>query len=46
MAVVVSLYPASTIALATALDRERAGRSQIVGMALAAVAVALITVGS
>ena len=46
VAVVVSLYPASTIALATALDRERAGRSQIVGMALAAVAVALITVGS
>lgn len=46
VAVIVSLYPASTIALATWLDHERAGRSQIAGMALAGVAVALITVGS
>ncbi len=46
VAVIVSLYPASTIALATLLDRERAGRSQIFGMVLATVAVVLISVGS
>lgn len=46
VAVVVSLYPASTIALASVLDHERAARSQVVGMLIAAVAVASIALGS
>jgi drug/metabolite transporter (DMT)-like permease len=46
VAVIVSLYPASTIALAIALDHERASRSQLVGMGLAMVAVAAVTLGS
>jgi drug/metabolite transporter (DMT)-like permease len=46
VAVLVALYPASTVALAAALDGERASRSQIAGMALAIVAVATITVGA
>jgi drug/metabolite transporter (DMT)-like permease len=46
VAVVVSMYPASTIALATVLDGERAIRSQAVGMALAAVALVMITVAA
>jgi drug/metabolite transporter (DMT)-like permease len=46
VAVIVSLYPASTIMLAMALDHERANRSQLVGMVLAGVAMAAITIGS
>jgi drug/metabolite transporter (DMT)-like permease len=46
VAVLVSLYPASTIVLASLLDHERASRSQLGGMAVAAVAVSMITVGS
>lgn len=46
VAVIVSLYPASTIMLAMALDHERAARSQLAGMLLAAVAVSAITLGS
>ena len=46
VAVIVSLYPASTIMLAIALDHERASRSQLGGMTIAAVAVAAITIGS
>ena len=46
VAVLVALYPASTVALATVLDGERATRWQLVGMALAGLAVAFITVGS
>lgn len=41
-----SLYPASTVALAALLDRERASRGQLLGMAMAGVAVVLITLGS
>ena len=46
VAVIVSLYPASTILLAIVLDHERASRSQLGGMLLATVAVAVITLGS
>jgi drug/metabolite transporter (DMT)-like permease len=46
VAVMVSLYPASTIVLASTLDHERAGRSQVGGMFAAAVAVVLITLGT
>lgn len=42
-AVLSSLYPAGTILLATMLLRERATRSQTVGMTLAVVAVAMIS---
>lgn len=46
VAVLVALYPASTVALASVLDGERAGRSQLIGMALAVAAVTMITAGS
>lgn len=46
VAVVVALYPAATIALAAALDGERAVRAQVAGMAIAVAAVVLITLGS
>lgn len=45
VAVVSSLYPASTVALAFVLDRERVNRWQAAGMGLAAVAVVLVTLG-
>lgn len=44
VAVLVALYPASTVALASLLDGERASRWQIAGMGAAVVAVTLITV--
>jgi drug/metabolite transporter (DMT)-like permease len=46
VAVVVAMYPASTIVLAALIDGERATRSQVVGMALAAGALVMITTGS
>jgi drug/metabolite transporter (DMT)-like permease len=46
VAVVVAMYPASTIVLAAVIDGERASRSQVVGMALAAGALVMITTGS
>jgi drug/metabolite transporter (DMT)-like permease len=45
VAVVVSMYPAATIGWAALLDGERAARSQVVGMVLAACALAMITLG-
>jgi drug/metabolite transporter (DMT)-like permease len=46
VAVLVSLYPASTVALAAALDHERPTRWQAIGMVLAATAVTMISVGA
>ena len=46
VAVVVAMYPASTILLAALIDGERATRAQLVGMALAAGALVMITTGS
>ncbi|MEN9646832.1 MAG: hypothetical protein RL238_3501 [Actinomycetota bacterium] len=43
VSVVASLYPASTVALAFAIDKERVGRWQAVGMALAVPALVLVT---
>lgn len=45
VAVVSSLYPASTVGLAYAFDGERVSRTQTVGLALAGVALVLVTVG-
>lgn len=45
VSVIASLYPAATVAMAAIFLGERIGRLQIVGLALAAAAVVLITVG-
>lgn len=45
VATVNSFYPASTLLLATKVDRERVHRSQAVGLALAACSLLLITLG-
>jgi hypothetical protein len=46
VAVVVAMYPASTIVLASWVDGERASGAQLAGMALAAAALVMITTGS
>jgi drug/metabolite transporter (DMT)-like permease len=46
VAVITSLYPATTVGLATILDGERLSRSQVMGMGLALVAVGLVSAGS
>jgi uncharacterized membrane protein len=46
VAVVVSMYPASTVLLASMLDGERPTPAQLLGMALAVVALVLITLGN
>ncbi|NNE11524.1 MAG: DMT family transporter [Ilumatobacter sp.] len=46
VAVLVALYPVSTVVLAAVLDRERPSASQVLGMATAAIAVAMITIGA
>jgi drug/metabolite transporter (DMT)-like permease len=45
VAVISSLYPASTVALAFSVDGERVSRSQAIGLGLSALALALVTVG-
>jgi drug/metabolite transporter (DMT)-like permease len=45
VAVVVAMYPASTVLLATIVDGERPTRPQVVGMVLAAAALLMITLG-
>ena len=44
VAAVTSMYPVPTIILAMGIDRERVSRSQLGGMAIAAVALILVSV--
>nr|MDP9464151.1 EamA family transporter [Actinomycetota bacterium] len=46
VAVVSSMYPVSTVCLAFGLDHERVSKSQAVGLACAATALALVSLGS
>jgi drug/metabolite transporter (DMT)-like permease len=46
VAVVVSMYPAVTVVLAMMFDAERVRRPQIIGLALAGIAIVLVTVGA
>ena len=45
VAVISSLYPASTVMLAFLFDRERVNRWQAVGMGAAIVALVMVTLG-
>ncbi|MGH9134169.1 MAG: DMT family transporter [Ilumatobacteraceae bacterium] len=45
VAVVVAMYPASTVLLATVLDGERMRRPQLIGLAMAGLALVLVTIG-
>ncbi|MDQ3738365.1 MAG: DMT family transporter [Actinomycetota bacterium] len=45
VSVVTSMYPASTVALATAVDGERIHRTQAIGLAMAVAALALVASG-
>lgn len=45
VAAVSSLYPASTVVLASVLDRERVSRSQALGLGFAAAALVLVSIG-
>ena len=42
VSVIVTLYPAATMVLATGIDRERVHRAQLLGIALADTALTLI----
>ena len=46
VAVISSMYPVSTVCLAFGLDHERVSKSQAVGLAFAATALALVSLGS
>jgi len=46
VAVITALYPASTVALATVIDGERLSRSQVGGLGLVLVALAMVTAGA
>jgi drug/metabolite transporter (DMT)-like permease len=45
VAVITSLYPASTVVMATIILREKIGRLQAAGLGLAVIAVVLVTLG-
>lgn len=45
VSVIAALYPASTVAMAAIVLRERIGRMQAAGLGLAVLAVVLVTVG-
>ena len=45
VAVVVAMYPASTVLLATVLDGERMRRPQLIGLAIAGLALVFVTIG-
>ena len=45
VAVVVAMYPASTVLLATVFDGERMRRPQLIGLAIAGLALVLVTIG-
>jgi drug/metabolite transporter (DMT)-like permease len=45
VSVITALYPVSTIILALRLDREKANRSQYVGMACAGLALVFVSLG-
>ena len=46
VAVIASMYPATTVALATTLDHERLTRPQLVGLGMAVSAVAMVSAGA
>ena len=46
VAAIVSLYPAATVALAVAIDRERVARIQIAGMGVALISLLLVSTGA
>ena len=46
VSVIAAMYPVSTVALALTIDHERVERSQVFGMVLAAVALALVSLGA
>ena len=46
VAVITSMYPASTVVLATVLDHERLTRLQSIGLGLAVVALGTVTAGA
>ena len=46
VAAIVSLYPAATVALAVAIDRERVARTQIAGMGVALISLLLVSTGA
>ena len=45
VAVVVAMYPASTVLLATVFDGERMRRPQLIGLAIAGLALVFVTIG-
>jgi drug/metabolite transporter (DMT)-like permease len=46
VAVITSMYPASTVVLATVLDHERLSRPQVLGLGLAVTALGMVAVGA
>ena len=46
VAVIASMYPVTTVCLAFGLDHERVSKTQAVGLAFAATALALVSLGS